>query len=106
MLDTLNSLLAGPTAEEKRRGLVSFIPANTKIRSATIRGSTAYISFSEEFQYNTYGSEGYAAQLREIIWTATEFSTVSDVQFLIEGKRVDFLAEGIYIGSPVSRTSF
>jgi len=106
MVDSLNALLAGPTAEEKRRGLISLIPANTKIRSATVRGSTAYISFSEEFQFNTSGKEGYAAQLREIIWTVTEFPTVNDVQFLIEGRRVDYLAEGIYIGSPVSRDSF
>jgi spore germination protein GerM len=106
MVDSLNALLAGPTAEERRRGLISLIPANTKIRSATVRGSTAYISFSEEFQFNTSGREGYAAQLREIIWTVTEFPTVSDVQFLIEGRRVDYLAEGIYIGSPVSRDSF
>jgi len=106
MVDSLNALLAGPTAEERRRGLISLIPANTKIRSATVRGSTAYISFSEEFQFNSSGKEGYAAQLREIIWTVTEFPTVNDVQFLIEGRRVDYLSEGIYIGSPVSRDSF
>ena len=103
MLDSLNSLLAGPSAEEKRKGLISLIPANTKILSAIVRGTTAYISFSEEFQYNTYGVEGYAAQLRQVVWTATEFSTVNDVQILIEGRRIDFLGEGIWIGSPISR---
>jgi spore germination protein GerM len=103
MLDALNVLLQGPTGEEQRRGLVSLIPSGTRILSATVRGSTAYISFSEEFQYNTYGVEGYAAQLRQIIWTATEFSNVRDVQILIEGRRVDYLGEGIWIGSPISR---
>jgi len=105
MLDCLNSLLAGPTADEKRRGLLSLIPANTKILSATVRGNTAYISFSEDFQYNTYGVEGYAAQIRQVVWTATEFPNVNDVQILVEGKRIDYLGEGIWIGSPVSRDS-
>lgn len=104
--DSLTVLLAGPTVEEQRRGIISLIPPNTRVLSSTIRGSTAYISFSEEFQYNTYGVEGYAAQLKQIVWTATEFPTVKDVQILIEGRRVDYLGEGIWIGSPVGRESF
>ncbi|MDR0600741.1 MAG: GerMN domain-containing protein [Treponema sp.] len=103
MMDALGALLAGPTAEEQRRELRSFIPEGTRILSATVRGGTAYISFSEEFQYNTYGVEGYAAQLRQIVWTATEFANVTDVQILIEGRRVDYLGEGIWIGSPLGR---
>jgi spore germination protein GerM len=102
-MDALGALLAGPTAEEQRRELRSFIPEGTRILSATVRGGTAYISFSEEFQYNTYGVEGYAAQLRQIVWTATEFANVTDVQILIEGRRVDYLGEGIWIGSPLGR---
>jgi spore germination protein GerM len=103
MLDSLNALLQGPSTEEQRRGLVSLIPSGTRILSATVRGTTAYISFSEEFQYNTYGVEGYAAQLKQIVWTATEFPNVQDVQILIEGRRVDYLGEGIWIGSPLNR---
>jgi hypothetical protein len=103
MLDALKALLQGPTAAEQRRGLVSLIPPGSRILSATVRGSTAYISFSEEFQYNTYGVEGYAAQLKQIVWTATEFPNVRDVQILIEGRRVDYLGEGIWIGSPLGR---
>jgi spore germination protein GerM len=105
MVDSLRALLGGPSAEEQRRGMVSLIPKGVRILNATVRGSTAYISFSEEFQYNTYGVEGYVAQLRQIIWTATEFSNVKDVQILIEGNRVDYLGEGIWIGSPLGRES-
>jgi len=105
MQDALKALLAGPTAEERGRGIVSLIPQNTRILSIFIRGTTAYISFSEDFQFNTYGVEGYAAQIRQIVWTATEFPTVTDVQILIEGRRVDYLGEGIWIGSPINRQS-
>jgi len=105
MQDALNVLLAGPSAEELSRGIISLIPQNTRIQSILVRGDTAYISFSEDFQFNVYGVEGYAAQIRQIVWTATEFPTVNNVQILIEGRRVDYLGEGIWIGSPVNRQS-
>jgi spore germination protein GerM len=103
LTDVLTSLLAGPAPDERGRGVITLIPEGTRVISATIRGSTAYINFNEEFQFNTYGVEGYAGALVQIVWTATEFSNVSDVQILIEGRRVDYLGEGVWIGSPVSR---
>ncbi|MDL2229297.1 GerMN domain-containing protein [Treponema sp. OttesenSCG-928-L16] len=103
MLDSLRSLLQGPSAEEQRKGLISLIPAGTTILSAMVRGETAYISFSEEFQFNTYGVEGYAAQLKQVVWTVTEFSNVKDVQVLIDGRRLDYLGESVWIGSPLGR---
>jgi len=106
MLDSLNTLLAGPTAEELNRGILNLIPRNTRILTAAIRGNTAYVNFSEDFLFNTFGVEGYVAQLRQIVWTVTEFSNVNDVQILIEGRRLDYLGEGIWIGSPISRQSF
>ena len=103
MTDAIQALISGPNTEEKGKGLISLIPPSTRILSATVRGETAYISFSEDFQYNTYGVEGYAAQLRQIVYTATEFPNVRNVQILIEGRRVDYLGEGIWIGSPLDR---
>jgi spore germination protein GerM len=103
MKDALEAVIKGPQTDEDKKGLRSFIPKNVKILKAEVRGSTAYITFNEEFLINTYGIEGYAAQLRQIVWTATEFSNVKDVQILIEGKRIDYLGEGLWIGSPISR---
>ena len=103
MTDVFQALMAGPTAGEKSRGLISLIPSDAKILSATVRGDTAYISFSEEFQYNTYGVEGYAGQIRQVVFTATEFPNIRSVQILIEGRRIDFLGEGVWIGSPLTR---
>jgi spore germination protein GerM len=106
LVDALNAVMSGPNPEEKKKGVSSLIPAGTKLLSATVRGSTAYLSFNEQFQFNSYGIEGYAAQLRQIVWTATEFESVKDVQILIEGRRVDYLgSEGIFIGSPLTRDS-
>jgi len=106
MQDVLNAILAGPSADELNRGVLNLIPQNTRLLSATVRGNTAYISFSENFMFNTFGVEGYVAQLRQIVWTVTEFSNVNDVQILIDGRRLDYLGEGIWIGSPINRQSF
>jgi spore germination protein GerM len=106
LADALRVLLQGPTAEEQNRGLITLIPQGAQFLRAEVRGSTADISFSEEFQFNNYGVEGYVGQLRQIIWTATEFPNIADVQILIDGRIVEYLGERIKIGSPLGRNSF
>jgi spore germination protein GerM len=103
LLDTITLLLAGTTAEEEARGLTTLIPAGTVLISAAMRGDTAVLNFNENFMFNNYGAEGYLAQLRQIVWTATEFQNVKNVQFLIEGRRVDFLGDNIRIDRPIAR---
>ncbi|GMO35890.1 MAG: hypothetical protein Ta2F_11730 [Termitinemataceae bacterium] len=105
MIDVLNVLIQGAQAGEQKQGLTSLIPAGTKILNARVNGSTATINFSESFMFNNYGAEGYIAQLRQIVWTATEFPNVDEVQILIEGQKVDYLGESINIGRPISRNS-
>ncbi|MDP2792112.1 MAG: GerMN domain-containing protein [Rectinemataceae bacterium] len=107
LTDAINALIAGPSEGEIRSGLVSLIPRGTRVLSITLRGSTAIIDLSDAFSYNHYGVEGYSAQLRQIVYTATSFPSVQDVQFLVEGKQKDYLGgEGVYIGKPLSRNSF
>jgi spore germination protein GerM len=103
LIDCVNALLAGPTAEEKNRGLNSFIPPNTRLLSARVANNTVHLNFNEAFRYNTFGREGCAAQLQQIVWTATEFPNVHNVQIEIEGNIVDFLIEGIMIRNPIGR---
>jgi spore germination protein GerM len=102
----LGHLLEGASAAEQQLGLISFIPAGTKLLSTVIQNETAYISFSEDFRYNTFGSDGYAAQIKQVVWTATEFPTVKNVQILIEGKKESYLGDNLFIGSPLNRESF
>jgi len=104
--DTLAALLAGPTAVERGAGMISFVPSGTIVRSVTMTGDTAVIDFSEQFRFNALGIEGLRAQLRQVVWAATEFPTVARVQVLIEGRRVDYLGpEGAAVGSPLGRDS-
>jgi len=103
--DSINALLAGPTPDEIMRGIESFVPEGSRLLSARVDDSTgtARLSFNQEFTYNTRGREGCAAQIKQIVWTATEFPNVRNVQFLIDGKEVDFLSEGVVIRNPIGR---
>ncbi|MDR2500807.1 MAG: GerMN domain-containing protein [Treponema sp.] len=105
LTDVLQALLRGPTNEENNQGLISLIPPGTRVLSAKVLDRTAYINFSEDFLFNIYGAEGFAAQLRQILWTITELPAIRDMQVLIEGRRYDYLGEKVWIGSPLSRDS-
>lgn len=104
----INLLLQGPdTTKPEERNCISLIPQGTKLMSARVDDGIAYLSFSEDFEFNTLGAEGYMGQLMQIVYTATTFSTVKSVQFLVEGEKKDYLgSEGQWIGSPLSKNSF
>lgn len=107
LTDTIKALLAGPLDSEKS---MSLIPQGTRLLSATVRNGIAALNFSEEFEFNAIGADGYRGQLMQIVFTATEFATVESVQFLIEGQRKDYIGSGedvwMWIGSPYTRSSF
>lgn len=104
----INQLLKGPdTTKSAEKNCMTLIPAGTKLLSAKVSDGIAYLNFNENFEFNSYGVEGYIHQLEQIVFTATTFSTVNSVQFLIEGEKRDYLgSEGQWIGSPLSRNSF
>ena len=103
----INNLLSGPSADEVEKGYMSLIPEGTKLLGARVANKTATLNFSENFSFNRYGVQGYLGQLMQIVYTATSFSTIDNVQFLIEGQKLEYLGgEGVWIGSPLSRISF
>ena len=104
--DSLNALLAGPTASEMERGMMTMIPVNSRLQSAVLRGDVAHVSFNEEFQYNVFGAEGLREQIRQVVFTVTEFPSINSVQILIDGARVEFIGEGVRIGNPLSRDDY
>jgi germination protein M len=107
LTEILHSLLQGPTDKEFNDEVMNLIPRQTKINNIYIKNNTAYIDFNEEFRFNSLGVFGLTAQLKQVIYTVTEFSNISQVQILINGKTVNYLAqEGVFIGKPLSRNSF
>lgn len=107
LTETLKTLFAGPDASEANQGLITMIPPAATLNRVYVSERIAYIDVSESFRFNPLGREGLDAQLRQIVFSATEFPGVEMVQILIDGKRVDFLGpEGTYIGAPIGRAMF
>ena len=105
--DNIKLLLAGTNEYERSNGLRTLIPEGTRLLSATVRNGVASLNFSEEFAYNPFGVEGYLGALMQVVYTATEFSTVKSVQFLIDGEKKEYLGnEGVWIGNPLTRNNF
>ena len=88
LTNALNALLAGPTFEEKN--CTTLIPKGTKLLGVSIKDGVAILNFNDAFEFNQDGIEGYLAQLKQIINTATEFSSVNSVQFLINGEKKEY----------------
>ena len=104
---TLGALLQGPTTAEVNQGLISLISPQTRINSVYVKGNTAYIDFNEAFRFNSLGKEGMIAELKQVVYTATDFPTVKAVQILVEGEVTKFLGpEGVAIDKPLGRDSF
>lgn len=103
---TLKALLLGPTLQDKAQGALTLIPEGTKLLSVRLKDKTALLSFSDEFEHNSSGLEGLAGQLRQVVWTATQFGTVDSVQFLINGQYRDTLGDGgLSIAVPLTRST-
>jgi germination protein M len=106
LTDTLKALLEGPSGAELNQNLISLIPGSSRINSVAVKDGIAYIDMTESFRFNSFGYEGAVLQLKQLIYTATEFPTVSMVQFLIEGRKQQYLnPEGLFIGKPLGRDS-
>ena len=102
----INALLAGPNISESEDGYMSLIPEGSKLLGASVNNRVATINFSEDFLFNKYGVEGIYGQLMQVVYTATAFSNIDSVQFLIEGAKQEYLGEGIYVGAPLPRSVF
>ena len=108
LVTAIKLLLEGPdTTRAEEKNCTTLIPKGTKLLSARVSDGVAYLDFNDAFEINGDGVEGYDNQLMQIIYTATTFSTVNSVQFLIEGKKKEYLGlEGRWIGSPLTRASY
>lgn len=107
LTETVRELLQGMLPSELNMELINLIPEDTRLLSIRVKEGTAYINFNEAFRFNSLGKEGYVAQMKQVVYTATEFSTVNSVQILIEGKTYEYLGpEGVFIGQPLTRNSF
>lgn len=104
---SIEALIEGPDSADHNRGLLTLVPAGTRLLGARIENGTAFLSFNDAFRFNPMGLEGHLAQLQQVVLTATAFPTVDSVQILIDGQVMDYLGgDGVYIGRPLFPTDW
>jgi spore germination protein GerM len=96
------ALLTGPTAEERARGLVTEIPAGTRLRKLAIRDGILEVDLSGELASGG-GSSSMQARVWQIVYTGTQLSA-RQVRILVDGAERQALGgEGVLIDRPLVR---
>src|SRR5660397_255121 len=95
-----------PTASEKEYGLYTSIPANTAYLALDISKGIATVDLSQEYASGG-GSLAMMMRLTQVVYTLTQFDTVSGVRFQLDGKPVEvFGGEGIVLDHPIDRSDY
>lgn len=98
---TLGYLVEGSVPEKMLDlGLEPLLPAGTTVLGLTIRQGLALVDLSKEFL--NYNPAHEQAVIYGLVYTLTEFPTISQVELLVEGKRPD-LPGGKLLSEPLSR---
>ena len=102
----MNALLAGPTADESGpRTITSAVPTGSRLLGLSIKNGVATVDLSTEFDSGG-GSASMRYRLAQVVYTLTQFPTVTSVLFQIEGRIVTvFGSEGIVLDGPVGRAA-
>jgi germination protein M len=99
------ALLDGPDARERDGSppISNRVPVGTELLGLAIEDGVATVDLSREFEAgNDNGSQ--IGRLGQVVYTLTQFPTVSSVAFRIEGRPVrTFGSEGIVLDGPVGR---
>jgi len=96
----VEELIKGPQAQ----GLVKTIPPEAKLIDVRVVDGTAFVNFSREFQTKHWGgSAGELLTIYSVVNTLTEEPGIEQVQFLIEGDKLESLAGHMDIQEPLRR---
>ena len=80
----ITSLMAGPTAAEKKTQIRTYILSNTPVLGVSQAGTVATVNFGPRFVAGT-NSDTLLARLSQVVTTATAVPGVTSVQVLING---------------------
>jgi Sporulation and spore germination/Immunoglobulin-like domain of bacterial spore germination len=103
---SLAALLRGPTAAERRSGYASAIPPATVLRGVSLARGLLTVDLGSRFRAGG-GSLSMQLRVAQIVYTATQFSTVDRVRFRLDGRPVAAIGgEGVVVAPPVGRAAF
>ncbi len=101
-------LIEGPTPDEQASvpALSSSVPLDTMLLGIGIEDGLATVDLSREFEVGG-GTFSMAARLAQMVFTVTQFPTVQEVEFHLDGEPVTiFSSEGIIMDHPVGRDDY
>ena len=104
----LNALFEGPTANELAASppLTTSIPDGTILLGLDIADGLATVDLSREFESGG-GSASMFGRLAQVVYTLTQFPTVKQVAFQLDGEPVTvFSGEGIVLDEPSGREDY
>ncbi|MGB2876202.1 MAG: GerMN domain-containing protein [Gaiellaceae bacterium] len=102
----VTKLLAGPTRTERAAGLISDIPAGTRLLGISIHHGVATVDLTSEYQAGG-SSRSLQVRLGQVVYTLTQFPTVKAVRFRLDGTPVNvFSSQGIVLDHPVGRNDY
>ena len=97
----VRELLAGPAPDEN--GLLSMIPAGSRLLGITLDGTVATVDLTGTFESGG-GSASMLGRLAQLVYTATQFPTVDAVRLRLDGTPVESLGgEGVIVGAGLGR---
>jgi hypothetical protein len=99
--DAIRQLLAGPTAAEARRGVRTFVPKGTRLRSVTVSNGVANVDLTLPFVKGRKASS-LLARLSQIVHTATGPEGATKVQLLIMGGKPLGMFPGAVTAVPIT----
>lgn len=103
---SLAALLRGPTAAERRAGYLSAIPPGTVVHDLGLARGVLTVDLTRRFESGG-GSLSMQLRVAQVVFTATQFSSVRRVAFRIDGRPVAAIGgEGVMVSPPVGRAAF
>jgi hypothetical protein len=104
----MSALLEGPNDAElgARPAMYTTIPEGTRFLGLRIERGIATVNLSREFETGG-GSETVLGRLAQVVYTLTQFPTVTGVRFELDGEPVTaFSGEGVVLDEPVDRLDY
>lgn len=93
----VSSLLRGPMASERTSGYSSQIPAGTGLRGVSVSHGVATVDLDRRFESGG-GSLSMQLRVAQVVYTLTQFPTVSRVGFRLDGRPVESIGgEGVLV---------
>lgn len=97
----LEQLLKGPTDSQHS----TEIPSSSHLQDVSVQNSTAVVSFDAAF-FAPDGATGTLLRLAQVVYTVTQFSGITAVRFLQDGRSIDLIGEGFPLNHPLARQDF